>query len=528
MSETTLTEIGRGGSSRFMTEQEIRRAFKFDINGLFCGVDPSADLALASLGDGHALTVAGIGGGKSRSIVMPELVLWRSSALVVDPSGEIFRETRHLRRQNGRVIVFDPYGMTGEKSGLFNPLAELATDNEGLLYSRLEALAQHLCPRQEGSDSYWSTAAQNLALALLIHIMTGKDDRGELIYAPRKEPIENWLSAAEPSETETWRSDRRTLGTLREMILKLGIEEGDVPPLEIEAIAAWRRGSLAAEIAENHWNKSIVSKNLSVYRKLSDSHRLSILGTLSDNTRFLDDPGMRRITEASDFTIRELMRGGAKTVYLIFPPDKMATAAPWVRVFLQVTFSRFMEDALKDDSGRMLDADTANALPSCLFIIDEFANLGYFEQFAIAADTMRKHKLKLHPIIQEIGQLKRLYGERFLSFVNGAVFVQFFAPGFGVGSAEFFSTVLGKRRFEEKTRIMETVEVGSGRKIEAREAKEGTSQVRRGMAPLRTPDELARELAKDKGNMLLLGNGRLPAIVRRLDWSEFKQRIISR
>jgi hypothetical protein len=63
----------------------------------------------------------------------------------------------------------------------------------------------------------------------------------------------------------------------------------------------------------------------------------------------------------------------------------------------------------------------------CLFILDEFFSLGYIDEISKSAGLMRGYGLQLWPILQDLGQLVKLYGpEGSETFFGNADLHQFF------------------------------------------------------------------------------------------------------
>jgi TraM recognition site of TraD and TraG len=61
-----------------------------------------------------------------------------------------------------------------------------------------------------------------------------------------------------------------------------------------------------------------------------------------------------------------------------------------------------------------------------LFVLDEFATLGHMRQIEDAAGQIAGYGVKLWPILQDLGQLKALYRERWETFMGNAGILQFF------------------------------------------------------------------------------------------------------
>lgn len=71
--------------------------------------------------DRHVMTIAGSRAGKGVSLIIPNLLLYEDSALVIDPKGENARITARRRGTEADglgqdVYVLDPFGVSGVSS----------------------------------------------------------------------------------------------------------------------------------------------------------------------------------------------------------------------------------------------------------------------------------------------------------------------------------------------------------------------------------------------------------------------------
>lgn len=84
--------------------------------------------------DRHILTIAGSRAGKGVSLIIPNLIFYEGSAVVIDPKGENAARTAGRRGKGTRsggaglgqdVHVLDPFGDSGMPTASFNPLQRL-------------------------------------------------------------------------------------------------------------------------------------------------------------------------------------------------------------------------------------------------------------------------------------------------------------------------------------------------------------------------------------------------------------------
>lgn len=139
-----------------------------------------------------------------------------------------------------------------------------------------------------------------------------------------------------------------------------------------------------------------------------------------------------------------------------------------------------------------------------LFLLDEFAALGHLEPVEHAMGLMAGYGIQLWPILQDIHQLRALYGQRAGTFLANAGMVQIFGVN-DHDSAKLVSDLLG-----QETLVFETM----SRAIDAQDTgiSFGAQHVGR---PLLTPDEV-RTLPADR--QLLFLAGQRPVIATKLTY----------
>src|SRR5271168_3056157 len=90
-------------------------------------------------GEGHLLTIGPTRSGKSRRLLIPNLLYETGrSALVVDIKGELARYTAAHRATRGNVVALDPFGVLAKRGVKvpvvgFNPMQALDPDAESFV-----------------------------------------------------------------------------------------------------------------------------------------------------------------------------------------------------------------------------------------------------------------------------------------------------------------------------------------------------------------------------------------------------------
>lgn len=107
--------------------------------------------------EGHTLVVGGTGTGKSRGCVIPTLLKWKGSALVIDVKGELSKITSERRWEHGEVYIFNPEG----DGHCYDPIQLCTTIDQA------QDLARTLIPLPEKGEPFWSQSAQAILSAFV-------------------------------------------------------------------------------------------------------------------------------------------------------------------------------------------------------------------------------------------------------------------------------------------------------------------------------------------------------------------------
>jgi type IV secretion system protein VirD4 len=123
--------LTRFGTTHWQTRREMKR------NGFFG--KPGTGFVIGKLGKPgarapflcsktfpHALIVAPTGRGKTTGFVIPNLLTWQGSAVVLDVKGECYEATaRHRAAQGDRVYRFAPTDWETRRTHRYNPLLRI-------------------------------------------------------------------------------------------------------------------------------------------------------------------------------------------------------------------------------------------------------------------------------------------------------------------------------------------------------------------------------------------------------------------
>ncbi len=471
----------RGLLARWLTADEMTgKVWDYGAGALLLG--RRQDRLIGWNDDRHILTVAGSRAGKGVSLIVPNLIWYEGSALVIDPKGENAAITAG-RRGNGTkkggpglgqdVFVLDPFGVSGRPSASFNPLAELDLRDKDVIEDAgmfAEALIEH--PTQ--GEKHWTESAQALLRALIL------------------------LTLADPKPS------RRNLVTVRRLLMLTDrriddriYEEKFKHPPSLEVPEMTRQEALFALLRDQKGKRhgDICLGVASQFEAMADRELGSVLSTARTQTQWLDDRRVKNVLCRSAFRMADLKRKKT-TIYLCLPAMRMGTHARWLRLMILLALT-------------VMERTKGKPPVPVLFVLDEFPVLGFMKAVETAAGLMAGFGVKLWTIVQNVGQLKQHYKESWETFFANAGVI----TGFGVIDQESQNALSKKLGALRMTTQVPTGSVGSELQRGAASMKDERFDV-----PLLAEDELGRVFDREEKRLLILGAGLPPAIAERLEY----------
>jgi type IV secretion system protein VirD4 len=403
--------------------------------------------------DRHVVTVAGSRAGKSSTVLIPNLLHYPGSVLVLDPKGELARATAAARRRMGqRVYVLDPFGETGVPASgaraAHNPFAELGQGRPEHIAADAAQLADALIignPR----DPHWTDSAKNLVRGIALHLL-----------------------ATNPKQA-TMRELRRLL---------------NATPAELDRLFEAMVDSNAFEGVVANIGASFLGKKESGGRELQ-----GILSTAQEQTAPLDD--IIGVTERSDFQLSDL-RQGNMSLYLVLPGMRMGTHYRWLRLVIQQALAAMERSPVP-----------RGQLP-VWFILEEFPALGHMRSIETAAGLMAGFGVRLWSVLQDLTQLKTHYPKSWETFLGNAGVIQAFGNA-DLTTTEHLSKMLGSTQVIER----QDIRVSGGAMASGDLGRrEHLRSVR-----LLDANEITRHFSRESGRQLVLVPGRPPIYMQRLD-----------
>lgn len=415
----------------------------------------------------HVLTCAPTGAGKGIGCVLPNLLTYRGSVFCLDVKGENYRKTVYARRAMGqKTNLFDPFGVVsgpGPKVAV-NWLSALDTSKEDCI-SAAASVAEAIVVRDPRVDSHWDDAASNLLQGLVLYAA----HLGEL------DAEDDFLSEVERPTKVGHIGDIRRWLTLPEAELTAFLEQ---------------------VAKEQHIAFAVPSRAANSFLAKADRERSGVLSTALRHTAFLDDPRVVRAL-GGDKSLPDVsfdsLKNNTETFYLVVPPDKMTTYSRLARVTLSLAMQA------------MVQTPSQQGQLDVLFLLDEFAQLGYFPPAEEGLSILRGYNAALWFLVQDLGQLKAIY-PKWRSFLANAHLQAFGTQD--LETAKYISDLLGQTTVRIQTTTHSHSSSLSG---DGGSSSYGHQEVQR---PLKTPDEVRRLGAEQ---VVLFERGKVPFLLQRLD-----------
>lgn len=338
------------GAARFASEREIKRHGFRSPSGIIVGRKRGRFLNFG--GNEHVLVEAPTRSGKGTGIVIPNLLTWAGSVVVLDVKRENFDASAGFRAHYGQqVFLFNPTDREG-RTARYNPLAYIDRSDPDDVIIELQKIATMLFVAPERGEAFWANGAR-----------TGFVGVGAWLAGTTDEPL--------------------TMGAIYRHLT-----EGDA------------RSFFKKELADPNVNLSIGCRTaLNDFAGGSDNSFADIKKTVTNLLGLWLNPLVDAATSASDFDLRDL-RKRYVSIYLGVSPDELDRVAPLYNLLFQ---------QLIDLNVRELPGDTA-PIP-VLVILDEFARLGRASVMASAFSYVAGYGIRLLPVIQSRSQLRGVYGE---------------------------------------------------------------------------------------------------------------------
>lgn len=358
----------------------------------------------------NTLVCGGSGAGKTRFYCKPNIMQCNTSFVILDPKGEILRDTGELLEKSGYEIkVLDLINM--EKSHCYNPFVYLENDND--VQKLVTNLFKSTTPKgSQSNDPFWDTAASMLLLSLIFYLKYEAPDDEQNFSM-----VMEMLRAGEVKE-----DDDMYLSPLDILFDRLEIKNPE--HIAVKYYRDYHSGSA----------KTLKSIQITLASRL-EKFNLESLSSLT-------------ITDELELT----MLGERKTALFALIPDNDTSFNFLVSILYTQLFQQLFYIADHKYNGR---------LPVHVhFLMDEFANVSLPDDFDKILSVMRSREVSVSIILQNLAQLKSLFEKQWESIVgNCDEFL--YLGGNEQSTHKYVSELIGKETFDYDTYGKSTGNSGS-------------------------------------------------------------------
>lgn len=446
----------------------------------YSGLYQQSDYFLTVQVKSHFLTVAQNRSGKSTSLIVPNLINYIGSAVVIDVKGELswltFRARQMVRDQ--KVFILDPWGEVKSqysnnarllgidwpepKTSTFNPLSLVHPQSQHYAED-LAYIADALIINQSSNDPFWDESARELVTGLMSYLV------------------------------ETAPDNEKNFSTLRGLIsLPLGQLKSvalEAQKLSPDSIARRKLGMFADDEGS--------SKSLA-----------SILSTAKQQTAIFDSTTLCRSLEGGEDVFSALLTEQGATVYLVLPVDKLQTYGRWLRLMVS-----FAIRAVARYQGKLNN--------QVMMFLDEFGTVGKLSAISQAYGLLSGRNLSIWAFIQDLNQLKKSYKEDWETFIANCQAISVFGVQ-DQTTSNYFSKMLG-------TQTVETISQATANEREKRSFWSGelihpnyrAMNDKEQARPLLLPEELVQLTSSETEIGLLFGLFE-PVLYMRMRYYEHK------
>ena len=440
-------------------------------------------------GPEHVLCFAPTRSGKGVGLILPTLLSWEHSSLVLDIKGENFALTSgYLSSLGNKTMRFDPSDSEGA-SAAFNPLAEIRLDTPMSIPDCQQISSMVMDPNGKGMDDYWNKAAFGFFGGAVLHCLI------KTLYEQNR--AASLYDVAVMLEDPT-----RPIKEVFDEMLKMdhAAMMAEIYPALVERNPANPFGQ-AAHVFIASAARGMLSK--------ADNELSGVVNTATSNLSLYKDPVVAQNISRCDFRLNDLMNHDCPVnLYLVISPADIDRLRPLLRIFVSQLLGRLTEKMEFEDG-----TSKASYKHRMLLMLDEFTSLGKLSIVERAIAYMAGYGVKGYFIVQDTKQLNQAYGADNALMANCHVRIAY-APNLPE-TAEYLSKMAGTTTVVDKK-----ISISGG----AKGGNSRSTSISETSRPLLTPDECMRlpGLSKDSqgqtipGDMLIFTAGNPPIYGRQI------------
>lgn len=336
--------------------------------------------------------------GKGVSIVIPNLLTYPDSIVVLDIKMENWLLTAGFRAKYQDVFLFAPKA-EDKRSHRYNPLDYISRDETERM-ADIQNIATIFYPTDDPKEAFLQNQAQRIFTGIVLYMLETPErpcSMAELIKltTPTAMPLHEWIP---------------------DVINKRKEEERELSVECIEAMMAFVNVD-------------------------SDNTRSSILATLMSPLNVFTDPMVATATSKSDFRFDDVRRK-KMTIYVGIQPNELERFSKLLNVF----FSQLI-----NINTRVLPEHDPNLKYQCLVLLDEFTSLGRVNIIQKSIAYIAGYNVRLMPIFQSTSQVEDAYSRDGANAILSNIACQIEFTPTTIEQAEHLSKRLGTQTVKGKS-----------------------------------------------------------------------------
>ncbi|MCG3667493.1 type IV secretory system conjugative DNA transfer family protein [Aliarcobacter butzleri] len=449
------------GEARFANKKEIEKMGLLQDKGLVVGKLESGELLKWDSSEFLALG-APTRSGKGVGIVIPNLMEWEESCVVLDIKQECFDFSSKYRRDilGQEVYLFNPFDFRTHR---YNPFTYIDLQNDRTRDKSLLNFANILYPTDGKKEAFFDQQAQNLFIGLA-YIMK------DLMYSDKGQEFlkENDFSVE-------WSLD----GILT---LSTGFK---IPYIDEDEEKFTNGFDETFEYLETMEivSPSTIQKMSLYFNITSENTKSSVMSSFNSPLLIYSNEPFKTAMSESDFDLRDL-RKKKMTIYIGITPDDLPLASPILNMFFN--------QLLALNTATLPEKDSSIKY-TCLLLMDEFTSIGYIPILKKGVSFIAGFWLRLMMVFQAPSQLEDAppngYGKEGATTLQDNMGMAIFYAPRSVKAAKEISEMLGDMTFKAVSKSY-----NHGKLLEAGSSSHSVSEQRRA---LMLPQEL-REMVFEK------------------------------
>ena len=393
------------GEARWARAAEVRRGKLLGKAGIVLG--KFGGKVMRFDGSEHVLLEAPTRAGKGVGVIIPNLLDWPGSLVVLDIKQENWDNTAGYRSKEmgQRVVMFNPLDPSGQ-TARYNPLSYINRDDPVEVINELQKIGMMLFPDPVSGDNFWAESARTAFLGVGAYVAATSADADDALPFTVGEIYRQFAAGDAAMRFPKIIRQRERAGK----------------PLSGGCVSALRDFTTASPNTFTSIRQSVTAK---------------INAWLN--------PYVDAATSESDFDLSEF-RDQRISLYLGVSPDDLERVAPIYGLLFQQLIDRNVRELPKGDRHRI----------KVLVALDEFASLGKCSVLAQAFSYVAGYGLRLLPAFQSIEQVQGVYGDKVAADIERNCAVRLVLRPAGLSDAKKISEQLGTYTFRARSRSMGT------------------------------------------------------------------------